>query len=108
MDLGEIMDETGSNTPPETDNNWGDVPMQPTDPTGNGFGQFVTGSIAKALDYAIQRDQQNMQMTQFKAGMRPANIRYAPNSAGVRARMTNNPLLMVGAAVVVIMLLKGK
>lgn len=40
---------------------YGGPAEQPTDPTGNGFGQWLTGSLDKALNYALQRDKMEMQ-----------------------------------------------
>jgi len=92
--------------PPHADNSNGSPPQQVSDPTGNGFG-WITGSISKALDYAIQRDKNQMQLTAYQTGYRPTvgtiNGRPATNGA-----IGDRQLLFIGLAVVAVLVLKGK
>jgi hypothetical protein len=61
---------------------YGGPSEQPSNPAGNGFGQYIFGAVDKAINYAILRDQQEMR----------AKVQTAmptPRQAGVPAQATN-------------------
>lgn len=100
FDIDQLMEGASYGVLPDVSR--GDAPMQPTTATGNGYGYNVQsydwlgaglGTLNKALDYAIVRDQQKIaQQTGYLSGQ-AGPMQPTPQQA---ASIGNSRILLLG------------
>lgn len=101
LDLSSIM--SGSDDAVLPDVSYGGPDEQPSTPTGNGTGVWLTGMLDKAINYAIVRDQQTLQMPQYTR----APVAAQPVMQAAPSARNNSALLLIGGGVLLFLLLKG-
>lgn len=98
------VDDGNYYEPPLPDNSNGSPDMQPSNPTGNGFGTWIAGNLGKALDYAIARDAQSMQMRSYDP-RRGYTVNGGVANQGI---LGDRQLMFIGLGVVLFLLVSKK
>lgn len=101
----------GADAVPLPDNSLGAPILQPSDPTGNGSGQFLDMSfgdmLKTGLNFALQQDQLNYQRQRLPSLTQTVPVQNM-QTAQQRASANNRMLLLMGGAILVaVFVLKG-
>lgn len=108
LDLGAIMADTQTATPPYSDVSNGAPNMQSDTNAGNGFGQWFGGAISKSLDYALMRDQQNMQAKNYGAMPPRQTVGRVSGMNAQGGQLGDRQLMFIGLGLVAFFVLAKK